>query len=103
MKPTTFAQKALLLGSIAFTMQDVKAIRLGEKYDHWNKDLMNGVNPPDYIADSPKPYLKTVKEVKEGRKSFSRGPVKKWVRPETIKAVKNNLMPVFPPDALRNG
>jgi hypothetical protein len=76
MKPTTFAQKALLLSSFAFIMQDVKAIRLGEKYDHWNKDLMNGVNPPDYIADSPKPYLKTVKEVKVGRKFISRGPVK---------------------------
>lgn len=37
---------------------------------------MNGVNPPDYIADSPKPYLKTVKEVKVGRKFISRGPVK---------------------------
>ena len=67
MKPT-FAQKALLLGSVALIMQEVKAINLAQKYDHWNKDLMNGVNPPDYIADSPKPYLKTVKEVPNARR-----------------------------------
>jgi hypothetical protein len=29
MKPTSFAQKALLLGSVALITQDVKAIRLG--------------------------------------------------------------------------
>jgi hypothetical protein len=29
MKPTTFAQKALLLGSIALITKEVKAIRLG--------------------------------------------------------------------------
>ena len=103
MKPT-FAQKALLLGSVALIMQEVKAINLAQKYDHWNKDLMNGVNPPDYISDSPKPYLKTVKEVKDGKRKFwKRGPVKTWVLPPIIKAVKNNYMPVFPPDALRNG
>lgn len=65
---------------------------------------MNGVNPPDYIEDSPKPYLETVKEVKSRRGKFlSKEPVKPWVRPPIIKAVKNNYMPVFPPDALRNG
>ena len=104
MKPTTFAQKALSLGSVALIMQDVKAIKVGTKYDHWNKDLMNGVNSPDYIADSPHPYLNTVKEVKYRRGRFDNSKInKKWVDVPKIKAVKNNFMPVYPPDAIHNG